>query len=73
MYNRKEKLIVLTNYEELTKQFGTVKSRTREGVLCSPILLNEKHCLPLGWEKELEKENIKYTIDFVEWFEEEIK
>ena len=72
MYNKEVKLIVLSNYNDLLDRFGTIESRIRWGVICNPILLNEKYCLPLGWETELSKENIGFTIEIVQWYEEEI-
>ena len=68
MYNKEAKLIVLTNYNDLLDRFKD----TRWGVVCSPILLDGKYCLPLGWEIELNKANIEFTIEIVQWYEEEL-
>tara|TARA_R110000851_G_scaffold183123_1_gene332224 strand:- start:2277 stop:2501 length:225 start_codon:yes stop_codon:yes gene_type:complete len=71
-YNKEAKLIVLTNYNDLLHRFVTIEKRTRNGVVCSPILLDGKYCLPLGWEAELDKENIEFTIEVIQWYEEEL-
>lgn len=70
--HKQETLIVLTNYLELVSQFTTTESRMRWGVLCTPVLLGGKYCLPLGWSDELDAANVEYTIELVEWFEEEL-
>jgi len=65
-------LIVLTNYESLVDIFSDEASRTRWGVVCNPVNINGKWCLPLGWEEELDKENIGYNIEEITWEVEEI-
>lgn len=61
-----DRLIVLTDYESLVEQFEEEESRTRWGVVCNPVNINEKWCLPLGWEQELNEAGIDYTIQEIE-------
>ncbi len=66
---KSETLIVLLDYQELLNTYTTKESRIRWGVLCTPILLGGKFCLPLGWENELKADNVSYIIETVHWFE----
>lgn len=60
---RKETLIVLNNYAELTAW----------GVLANPVLNNGNYLLPLGWEEELTKAGIAFEVKEVEIYEEIIE
>ena len=60
-------LIVLTDYLSLVEKFEDEESRTRWGVVCNPVNINDKWCLPLGWEEELSKAGIDYTIEQLTW------
>ena len=60
---RKETLIVVTNYAELTAW----------GVSGQPVLNNGNYLLPLGWEEELIKANIEFEVKEVEIYEEIIE
>lgn len=70
----KVEMIILSNYAELVTRFTTVESRMRWGVVCNPI--NDgtgRYMLPLGWEEELDKENVGYTIEMIDIVEEELE
>lgn len=60
---RKETLIVVTNYAELTAW----------GVNGKPVLNNGNYLMPLGWEEELTNAGIEFEIKEVEIFEEIIE
>ena len=62
-----DRLIVLTDYMSLVERFEDEESRTRWGVVCNPVNINEKWCLPLGWGEELDKAGIDYTIQELTW------
>ena len=72
MITQTSTLIVLTDYASLVEKFEDEESRTRWGVVCNPVNINDKWCLPLGWEEELNKEKINYTIEQLTWETEEI-
>jgi len=60
---RKETLIVVSNYAELTAW----------GVCGKPVLNNGNYLMPLGWEEELTKAGIEFEVKEVELFEEIIE
>lgn len=62
-------LIVLTDYESLLIEYDSHATRTRWGVICNPVNIGGKWCLPLGWELELDAANIDYTIEQIELVE----
>lgn len=61
-----ETLIVLTDYLSLVDAFSNEEDRIRWGVVCNPVNINGKWCLPLGWEEELNKAGIDYTIEEIQ-------
>lgn len=67
-----ETFLVLTDYASLVEQFADEESRTRWGVVCNPININDKWCLPLGWEEELNEAGINYTTEILIWETEEL-
>lgn len=67
---RKETLIVLTDYSDFTDKFNNKDSNSHWGVLCTPVFLGGDYCLPLGWGKELDKLEIDFNVQIVEWYEE---
>ena len=70
MYN--QTMIVLSDYLDLVDRFADPQSRMRWGVLAQPIEHNGKYLLPLGWEEELDKVEIAYTIEEIEFIIEEV-